>query len=163
MEKKSKSKRLDVLLALLFLIPVALVFQQSATSLSEQGAASGDAMTNAAMFPKMLAVLLGVLAIIQATSAFMRPKTDESIIFTTELRKSLLLVAILAAYLLILPVLGYHIVTPMLCLIVLLLLGLRPLVALIVGLGMSLAVALFFETALHVILPVGIFGIALPF
>jgi len=163
MEEKSKSKRLDVILALLFLIPVALVFQQSATSLREQGAASGDAMNNAAMFPKMLAILLGVLAVAQVVSALLRPATDEAIRLTVELRNSLFIVAILAGYLLVLPVLGYHITTPILCFIVLILLGLRPLVALFIGLAISFVVALFFETALHVILPVGVFGIALPF
>ena len=163
MQEESKSKRLDVVLAFLFLIPVALVFQQSFTSLSEQGVAAGDALNNAAMFPKILAVLLGALAILQATFALRRPPVDETTKFTVKLRNSLTVMLFLVVYLLILPVLGYHIMTPVLCLAILLLLGLRLFPAVIVGVAMSLVVALFFESALNVILPVGIFGLALPF
>lgn len=163
MQEESKSKRLDVVLALVFLIPVALVFQQSYTSLSEQGAATGDALSNAAMFPKILAVLLGALAVLQAGTALRRRSVDETFQFTVTLRNSLIVIGYLAVYLLALPRLGYHIMTPVLCLAVLLLLGVRPILALIVACAMSLIVALFFESALNVILPVGIFGLALPF
>lgn len=163
MQEESNSKRLDVVLALLFLVPVALVFQQSYTSLSDQGVATGDALNNAAMFPKMLAGLLALLAILQAIMALRRPAVDETISFSAVLRNSVFVMAILAAYLFALPVLGYHIMTPILCFAVLLLLGLRLFPAASVGVAMSLVVALFFESALNVILPVGIFGLALPF
>lgn len=162
MQEESESKRLDVVLAFLFLVPVALVFQQSYTSLADQGVSTGDALNNAAMFPKMLAGLLAIFAIIQAITALRRPAVDETITISVLLRNSVIVMGILAVYLITLPILGYHIMTPILCGALLLLFGLRPLLAIFVGVAMSLVVALFFESALNVILPVGIFGLALP-
>lgn len=69
----------------------------------------------------------------------------------------------LAIYILILPYLGYHLATPILTTVILLTLGVSWLMALVFGTFMSLFVAFFFEVSLNVVLPVGIFGLALPF
>ncbi|SDQ74807.1 tripartite tricarboxylate transporter TctB family protein [Pseudovibrio sp. Tun.PSC04-5.I4] len=158
-----KSKRLDVILALSFLLPVALVYYQIATSLTEQGAAFGDAMTNAAMFPKLIATVLGFLAVIQLVISIRQPSTEPAFILNRALWNSLVVVVFLTAYLTALPLLGYHIMTPILCLSMLVLLGVSVIPAIFIGLGLSLLVALFFEVALNVVLPTGLFGLALPF
>ncbi len=163
MEEVSKSKRLDVVLALLIFIPVALVFQQSATSLTEQGASTGDAMTNAALFPKIVAILLGVLAAWQLVVAVRRPSVDETINWSRKTIASIAVMALLIAYISIVGSLGYHLATPLLCAAVLLLLSAKLTVSIITGIAMSLTVAIFFESVLNVVLPVGFFGLSLPF
>lgn len=163
MDEHSDSKWLDLSLALLFLVPAGLVFQQSATSLTEQGVASGDVMNNAAMFPRLLAAILAALAVLQVTMALRKPPAATTGRWSTPIRNSLLVMVLLATYPFLLPLTGYHIATPLLCLSSLMLFGLHPALAAGTGLAMSLAVALFFESALNVVLPVGIFGLALPF
>lgn len=163
MHVESKHKYLDVMMALIFLVPAIVVFQQSATSLTEQGVASGDVMNNAAMFPQLLAGLLGTLAIVQLVLTLRLPAKISEHKQPFMLGNSILVMIILAGYLLTLPILGYHIVTPILSFIILLLFKVKPVIAVTVALLMSIVVALFFETALKVILPVGLFEIALPF
>ncbi|PHQ60735.1 MAG: hypothetical protein COC08_06930 [Maribacter sp.] len=163
MPEENKNKWFDFALALLLTIPGLLVFQQSATSLVEQGAASGDAMSNSAMFPKIIATLLIGLGIMQAIKAWRRKDSDNSQSAMPERNRSILIIVFLAIYIISITWLGYHIVTPILCMSILLMFGVKPIIAAFVGVCMSFFVALFFETLLNVILPVGIFELTLPF
>lgn len=134
----------------------AIIFWQSATSLAGQGAASGGAMQNAALFPRMVAAAMTVLlawhAVRLATGRVSRP---------SPLRRqegtglALLVAGLFALYLAALPVAGFHLATPLLSALLFRLLGIRTLVAIAGGVGLSLALSYVFEGLLNVVLPVG--------
>lgn len=145
----------------LFLALPLVILWQSATSLEEQGVASGGPMVNAALFPRMIAWLLLGLAVINggriAFGLIRKPSPAEA---TPTTRLALIATATFIVYLIALPVAGYHLATPVLIAVLLKTLGLPFIVSLIGGVGMSLFVAAVFEGALNVVLPVGLFRIA---
>lgn len=145
----------------LFLVLPLVILWQSATSLEEQGVASGGPMVNAALFPRMIAWLLLGLAVINggriAFGMIGKPSPAEA---TPTTRLALIATATFIVYLIALPVAGYHLATPILIAVLLKTLGLPFFVSLIGGVGMSLFVAAVFEGALNVVLPVGLFRIS---
>lgn len=159
-----------------FLAVAGLVFQQIATSLTEQGAASGDPLANAAMFPRIVAWLMiglvGLIAAAMLTGRMERPGAHHTLDAMPDqtpepalVRRRMLLgsVAGLAAYLLVLELLGFHFATTVLMTGLFAVLGVRPWWwAVLCGLGANLLVAFVFEGILKVVLPTGIFGLSLP-
>ena len=159
-----------------FVAVAALVFQQIATSLTEQGAASGDPLANAALFPRMVAILmLGLAALIGLRTALgrMAPPPEHATFDATpdqppeppavRARMMLGTIALLCLYLVALRPLGFHIATTAAIAAMFALLGVRPLWwAALAGAGLNLLVAFVFEGLLKVVLPTGVFGISLP-
>ncbi|PRY19939.1 tripartite tricarboxylate transporter TctB family protein [Aliiruegeria haliotis] len=159
---------IEIGVALALLVPPIVVVQQSRTSLAEQDVASGDAMTNAALYPQIVAALLGVLAlwhlgsVLLATLRGLPAGKSRDDAANAPAWMPVASVVGLAGYLLALPVLGYHITTPAFIFAILMMFGVRLVQAAAFALALSLATAFVFEVLLNVVLPVGIFGIALP-
>ncbi len=171
---KAKRRRLgEVAVVFMFFLLAGTVFQQTNTSFVAQGAASGDAMFNAAMFPELIAWSLVVLGLLQLVAIF-RPNATaaqgDEVAATGEpidpeerrdsLRKALLCLAFFIVYVATIKLLGYHLMTPLFMVACYYILGTRniPLAA-VLAIGTSLFMSFVFEYWMNVILPVGIFGI----
>lgn len=143
---------------------VALVFQQIATSMTEQGIASGSPYDNAAAYPKAVAILIAVLIAVQAATITLRgfPQDDDTPAAEGK-GKAALFIAIFAAYLFGLSLLGYHIATVLMIAFVMYAGGMRsPLALVLFPVGLSLAVSYFFEALLNIVLPGGVFALVIP-
>lgn len=176
MEQGGQSRIREWLMLAAFLAVTALVFHQIATSLTEQGAASGDPLSNSAMFPRLVAwIMIGLsalIALMMLTGRMPRPGEIHAADTTPDtppepepLRRAMLIgmVVSLVLYLLLLQPLGFHLATLALMTALFALFGVRPWWrALLSGAGITLLVAFVFEGILKVVLPTGIFGISLP-
>ncbi|WP_319518478.1 tripartite tricarboxylate transporter TctB family protein [uncultured Martelella sp.] len=150
-----------IALAIIAAVPVA-IFWQSATSLEQQGAASGGPLENAAFYPRVIAVLLAfIVAVHVARLGLGKVQTLSPLKASDGTRLALVLSAVFVAYLLVLPYAGFHIVTPVLLLVFLLAFGVRPVSAVPGAIGMWLVASFVFEGLLNVVLPVGVFNITL--
>ena len=140
----------------------ATIFWQSATALDAEGVASGGPMENAAFYPRIVAsVMCGLLAwhAIQLGLARVRDRTPLRGAVATRL--ALLATALFVVYLIVLPYAGFHLATPLLCFLLFRMLRIGLIAAMAGGLGLSVALAFVFEAMLNVVLPVGVFNIAL--
>lgn len=158
-----------------FLALAGLVFQQTRTSFVEQGAASGGAMFNAAMFPELLAWSLVLLSAIQLvdilrSAGWGRDKLEQYSATpppggggsegNRSLGKAFVCAALFVIYLAMLRPLGYHLTTPLFMAGTFYVLGTRNvLLVMLLAIGTSLAMSFIFEYWMNVILPVGMFGI----
>lgn len=150
----------DWIVWVLFFILPLVIFWQCATSLEEQGVASGGPMENAAVFPRIVAwilVGLGVLNGVRIALGVVKQPSPFQPTDTTRL--SLMATCSFVFYLIVLPIVGYHVATPILMAVLLNGLGLSVLVSVAGGLAISLTVAAVFQGLLNVVLPVGMFGI----
>lgn len=163
----------EVAVVLGFFALAGIVFQQTRTSFVDQGAASGDAMFNAAMFPEFIAwglILLGLLQLI----AIFRPGTAAEAaeggtsrgdtIDPGETRdsrqKALFCLVFFVLYIATIRSLGYHLMTPLFMFACFYILGTRHIaLAAALAVGTSLFMSFIFEYWMGVILPVGMFGI----
>ena len=144
----------------------ALVFQQIATSMAEQGIASGGPYDNAASYPRNIAILMLALLAVQLVRELMRfggsAELDEAP-SQAGLRRAVGLLLVFVTYLFCLDWFGYHLSTAPMAAIVMLLCGLRnPIKIIGLALAMSLVLAFVFEKILNVVLPIGIFGLTIP-
>ncbi len=156
----------EVPVVFVFLALAGLVFHETSTSFVEQGAASGGAMFNAALYPELLAwTLVGLSALRLASIAKAVAQGghtpsepgDES---RQSLFKALIWLGFLVVYLMCIKPLGYHLATPVFMFASFFLLGTRNvLLAAALAIVTSLTMSFVFEVLLNVILPVGIFGI----
>ena len=145
--------------AFFVLVPVVILWQ-SATSLAEQGVASGGAMENAAIFPRIIAWIMIGLAAVNAFRILGGRLTHQTpITGTPTTGLALVSTGLFIAYLLIMPYAGYHLATPMLLAVLLRLYGLGWVGSIGAAVIMSLGVAAVFEGLLNVVLPVGALGI----
>lgn len=160
--ERAKPYAYDWITWALFLALPLVIFWQSATSLEEQGVASGGPMENAALFPRMIAwLLLGLAALNGARLLTGRVARTSPLRPTDTTRLAVIATTLFVVYLLILPYLGYHVATPVLMALLLILLGLGPVASVVGGVAMSLSVAAVFQGLLNVVLPVGIFEITI--
>lgn len=152
-------KHAEWLTAVLFLCVVALVFQQIATDMTDQGIASGGPYDNAAAYPQIIAIVLGVLTLAQAGVQLLAPDdpSDEKTGATPrQLMRPAALVIIFAAYLGALGYVGYHIATPVMLAVLMMLCGIRrPLAIVVPAVLISVAFAYVFEAWLKIVLPGG--------
>lgn len=145
-----------------FVTIVAVVFHQIATSMTEQGIASGSPYDNAAAYPRAVAVLIGIMIAGQAILLLFRPSTHEVKLDTGRAGPAAVLLAIFAAYLLGLGFVGYHIATPLMIFLTMYAGGLRRIVVMVVfSMALSLGVAFCFEVFLKIVLPGGVFGLSI--
>ena len=152
----------DWIACLFFLLIPVIMLQQIETSLVEQGVASGGPMQNAAIFPRIVAWLLIGLAGLNVFRVLFERVSQFSPFQTTDSTKhALFATGLFVVYLLTLPVFGYHIMTVLLLASLFLLLGLGWMKSVVGAVTASLAVAYIFEGLLNVVLPVGIFEIAI--
>lgn len=147
-----------------FVVLIATVFQQIATSMTEQGIASGGPYDNAAAYPRSVAILIGCLLLLMLVLNRWRVASgpDDSLSLA-DVRRPAMLLVIFSVYLGALGYLGYHLSTPPMLMSVMVLGGLRrPFEIVLVGLGVSLMLAFMFEVFLKIVLPGGIFALNIP-
>lgn len=147
-----------------FLIIIAIVFQQIATSMTVQGIASGSPYDNAAAYPRAVAIIIGILLLIQAALGRLN-RTVKTVNVTPleTLIKPALLLGIFAVYLALLGWLGYHLTTSLMIMAIMMLCGVRSVTTLIASsVGISLLFAFLFEYFLKIVLPGGIFSLNIP-
>ncbi|MGY3437597.1 MULTISPECIES: tripartite tricarboxylate transporter TctB family protein [unclassified Marinovum] len=140
------------------------VHQQILGPLTDQGYASGDAVNNAALFPRLVANLILGLCALQLVQLLRR-----RVLLSSEFRhgttrdhalRCLVASAALVAYLLGLPLLGFYPATGAFLLALFLLLKARPIwMALLVAVLLTFAVGYVFEELLRVVLPQGRLGL----
>lgn len=153
-------------LPILFLAAVCtLVLFEAATTMAERGQASGTPIQNAALYPRLLAVLLLILVVAQAFADLRQGVAGGSDARATTPRRlvqmSVVMLA-LVSYLALLPILGFLLATPVFVLALLLGLGERePVVLIALSLAVPAGCLLVFQVLLNVNLPRGVFGIAL--
>ena len=147
-----------------------LVFEQILTSFAQQGAASGGALQNAALYPGLLAAVLAVLALVQCVMVLgfrlaehadpAEGGADAAVRGRPEWRKAGICTVAFFAYVVLLHPLGYHLTTPVLLFVLYRTLGEKGIVRVaLYAVATSLVASFFFERLLDVILPVGRFGI----
>lgn len=180
----------DYLSIVVFLLVIATVFQQIATSLTEQGIASGGPYDNAASYPRSLAIIIGLLLAAYVLSLVLpgrSPATDKrgaaSSDNTPEIpadnadadgelqnppsdqstSRGAALLLIFMFYLILLPYLGYQLATPLMLGAILILAGARHIVGVVAfAVLASIGVSFVFEVFLNVVLPGGVLSLNMP-
>lgn len=160
------NKQVNWLVIVFFAIIIAVVFQQIHTSMSEQGIATGGPYDNAAAYPRAIAILIGLLLILQATVSWFKGNsadTEADELPIEQAYRPLALLGVFALYLGLLGVLGYHLTTTPMIVALLLVCGARPSVRIVVtAFLIAFTLAYFFEAHLKVVLPGGIYGLNIP-
>jgi len=165
---RQKARHVSQHLPALFLaVLCGLVFFETATTLTEQGYASGTPISNAALYPRLLAGLLLFLLSLQVLSD-VRAKgpsvTAEAPSAPGQARQTAYVALGIIAYIALLPALGFLVATPIFVMALMLMLGDRNLTTLIgVPLGITVGCMAVFQGLFNVNLPRGVLGIALNF
>lgn len=151
----------ETLFILLLVGAILLVFYDVNTSMVEQGIAKGDAYQNAAAYPIVLSIILILcISLVIFRKLIFRNIEKTNLIFDL---KHIQLFIIFCIYLIFLDMVGYHLLTPILLFITSFIYGERNwFITIIYSIIISLLIALIFEELLNVVLPVGVFEIALP-
>ncbi len=151
----------ETLFILLLVGAILLVFYDVNTSMVEQGIAKGDAYQNAAAYPIVLSIILILcISLVIFRNLIFRNIEKTNLIFDL---KHIQLFIIFCIYLIFLDMVGYHLLTPILLFITSFIYGERNwFITIIYSIIISLLIALIFEELLNVVLPVGVFEIALP-
>jgi hypothetical protein len=149
-----------------FLALAGLVFYEANTSLVKAEAASGGAMFNAALYPKILAWVLVLFSSVRLFNiSRLYSHSSQTLISSAKKNYTLnstvfLSTCLLLIYILALKPLGYHLTTPFFMFAFFLVLGTKNVyIAAAIAFTTWLTLSFIFEYLLGVILPVGIFGI----
>ncbi|WP_319529844.1 tripartite tricarboxylate transporter TctB family protein [uncultured Cohaesibacter sp.] len=154
---------------------VGLVFQQIATSFAEQGAASGDALSNAALFPRYVALAIALLGAVIGLQMMLGaasrdggaevPAEDEDDGGSKNLiAKELAVATLTVVYLLLITPLGFHITSFLVIGAMFYVLDARPLwKVLLVSAVLTLICSFVFEGLLKIVLPLGFMNFTLPY
>jgi hypothetical protein len=142
------------------------VHQQILGPLTEAGYASGDAVNNAALFPRLVAnLILGLCALQLVQLLRRRVLLSAEILHIAERGyawRCLIAFLVLLAYLASLPLLGFYPSTAAFLLALFVLLKARPVwMAALVAVLLTFVVGYVFEELLRVVLPHGHFGLSL--
>lgn len=168
---KNRSDLTQLIPPAFFLVVSAIVFWQTNTDLVEKDIASGSMQYNAAFVPEVLATVLAILSVVQVVQILRRsgpgsvdvdePSPDD-VPFEKHLAvRGIFALIFIAAYILAVRPLGYHIATPLLMAGLFALLNVRNLFLLIgLSVGLSFMSAFVFGRLLNVVLPTGVFEIA---
>lgn len=145
----------------IFVAVIALVFQQSATDLADQGAASGDAFSNSALFPEIVAALMALACGVIAVNAWRAGPEDAGPAEGNMLR---LLAGglVVLGYIAVFRWAGFYISTALAAGLLLLLFKARsPLAVVLFPIGVTLVIGYTFEILFQVVLPLGVFELTL--
>ncbi|WEX12101.1 tripartite tricarboxylate transporter TctB family protein [Chelativorans sp. AA-79] len=142
-------------------IPV-VIFWQSATSLAEQGAATGGPLDNAAFYPRVIAVLMSAAVLLHGLRLLLgRVQHRTALEAAPGTRLALSLSVLFVAYLILMPYVGFHLATPILLVIMMRALGVRILQSILGSAVLWLVTSYTFEGLLNVVLPVGMLNISI--
>ncbi len=156
---------MDYAVAGLFLALGIGILAYTGTVFVEAGFGDGDALQNAALFPQIIACGLIFLSVATVGSVALgrqsRLSEDSAMPERNPAlrRKAVLHLGLVAIYLGTLRHVGYDLATPIFLFAQFLLLGARWIEALVLGVAISLILALIFEQGLNVVFPVGQIGI----
>ena len=152
----------ELLVVLFFVMLIGVVFQQIATSMTEQGIASGSPYDNAAAYPRAITLLIAGLLFLAVVVGIKSPTPQDRVSFS-EMKRPAALLGIFGVYLWALGTLGYHLSTTPMLMALLWLAGYRragP--VLMYGLAVSFGLAFLFEVFLKIVLPGGIWRLNIP-
>ncbi len=160
------SSRTLNLIALGFLFAViVIVFWQIETDFKEQGIASGGPYDDASLYPRAIAIFIGVLLVFQLVIESFRGRTTTltEVIQASDFGRAGMMLAVFAVYLMVLTTIGYHLATaPMICAIMWIC-GMRNLPKLAISsVAIATSFAFVFEAFLNVVLPLGIWNVFIP-
>ena len=148
---------------------VGVVFQQIHTDMMDAGIARGGPFENAASYPRMIALILGMLVLIQVLLRLFRSASqDHNSGASTNgtvgnLIRPALLVVSFAVYLGLLGGLGYHIATTPFLATVMWICGERGRIRIIVvSVLVAFSLAFVFEVLLKIVLPGGMLRLNIP-
>jgi putative tricarboxylic transport membrane protein len=149
-----------------FLCIIAIVSYLCATSLTEQGYASGTPITNAALYPRLLVAVLLAMTVAQIITEIRTtgaPLSDDLGVLTRQrLIQIVQCTGLGILYLILLPMIGYLALTPVFVALMLLSLGIRAFTNIaLFSILLTLGCSLIFQGLFNVNLPRGLFGIAL--
>nr|WP_321442529.1 tripartite tricarboxylate transporter TctB family protein [uncultured Cohaesibacter sp.] len=158
---------------------VGMVFQQIATSLTEQGVASGDALFNAALFPRYVALVMAGLGVIIALQMLIagvpedeeeeEEETQGEMLAVPEPKRRLriqeiIIFALVLLYLLALEPLGFHLTSVLVIGAMFYVLDARPWCwAFLASTALTLISSFIFEGLLKIVLPLGYFSFSIPY
>ena len=148
-----------------FLAVIAIVFWQVETDFKEQGIASGGPYDNAASFPRTIAVVVCVLVALQLLVEFLRgkPPIRTKPFEASALGRAGAMLMIFAVYLMVLTTIGYHLATTPMIIAIMWTCGMRNVLRLaLASVAIATGFAFVFEVYLNVVLPLGIWGIFIP-
>ena len=149
-----------------FLALVAVVFQQIATDLEQQGIASGGPLQNAAFYPRGVAILIIGIVCVRFVQLTLEIKQNTAELLFKSLRQLILpatLIGLFALYLYLLGVLGYHLTTTPFLFLVTYISGDRKFFSnMLISASVALLIAYIFEKFLRLVLPGGVFSINIP-
>lgn len=158
-------KHINAMVVSFFLIIIAIVFYQIATSMAEQGIASGSPYDNAAAYPRALAIIIGGLLLLQTVISLLTKirKEEHQSTQIRDLYRPAALLAIFGVYLGVLGWFGYHLTTTPMLIAIMWIAGVRQIkILLLVGLGISFLFAFLFEVFLKIVLPGGVYSLNIP-
>ena len=144
---------------------IVIVFWQIETDFTEQGIASGGPYDNAASYPRAIAIFIGVLLGLQLVIELLRGKssTQTEDVEAPDLRRAGMMLLVFAVYLMVLTTIGYHLATAPMIGAIMWLCGMRNLLKLVfASIAIATGFAFVFEVFLNVVLPLGIWGIFIP-
>lgn len=149
-----------------FLCIIAIVSYLCATSLTEQGYASGTPITNAALYPRLLVTVLLVMTVTQVIAEIRTTgaahSDDLGVLTQQHLIQIVQCTGLGIVYLILLPIIGYLALTPVFVALMLLSLGIRAVMNIVMfSILLTLGCSLIFQGLFNVNLPRGLFGIAL--
>lgn len=161
-----------IITPLFFLMIAGYVLFETATRFKNAGVASGNALRNTALYPRIIAISLLILTFLYLGNIFIdyRKNKQEKIedeTLTKEERKKILMdklsafgcLAWVYGYVTVFEMLGFLTATPIMMIGLLGFLGVRkPIVNLSYAIGGTCLVFLFFQEFLDIPLPVGILG-----
>ncbi|MEL6961666.1 MAG: tripartite tricarboxylate transporter TctB family protein [Pseudomonadota bacterium] len=152
-------KHAEWLVIVFFSVIIAIVFYEIATSMTEQGIASGSPYDNAAAYPRAVAIVIGALLVLVVLMAHSSLDKGAALAIG-DLRRPAFLLLIFATYLFALGTVGYHLATTPMLIAVMLLGGARsPVEIVAVSVCIAFGLAWFFEAFLKIVLPGGIFSL----
>ena len=165
-----KKRYAGVLTCVFFLTIAGYVFYETGTSFAKAGTASGNALTNAALYPRIIAFIIFFLSICHIVKLVLENRKESRILQSNEKaeeneKKEVFkdqMIAFgcfiwLCVYIALLETLGYLIATPIMMIGLLGALGVRkPLVNLAYSIGGTTGIYAFFQEFLDVVLPIGL-------
>ncbi len=166
--KLSRKSKSELAVAFCFMIPAIVALHEIGTKFVEKEMHTGGGEQNAALFPRILSILLLLLAVTKIAGVIIdtykngRKESEDSFyLFEPDGRKrTAAMFIIFVLYILGLANLGFYAATPLALAAFFLILGLRKVLMLIpLSLGTTLAIWYLFGVLLKVVLPVGKFGL----
>ena len=153
-----------------FFAVIATVFWQIETDLHEQGIASGGPYDNAAAYPRIISVFIGILLVLQLLIELLQVKrvrqtqaAQTAITERSDLFRAGMMLVVFAIYLMSLTTVGYHLATTPMIFAIMWVCGMRNVVTLVLSsVAIATGFAFVFEVFLNVVLPLGIWDIFIP-